>query len=145
MYICMFLLPRKNQVFHILIVRGIVTERSRKAKSVNRTKGQLTHTRKRWIPNTLINIKHLIINSPRGFSRIYNTVWGPLPDCLGCSLQLVKYWVMNDPSVMWMWIWLIDNMRGHFVTSPGILSRPTRSDYLKVRRGLRFFVLIRED
>ena len=35
--------------------------------------------------------KHHIIHSPRGFSGIiYNTGWGTLPDCLRCSLQVVK-------------------------------------------------------
>ena len=37
------------------------------------------------------NCKYLIIHSPQGFSGIiYNTVWGTLPDCLRCSLQVVK-------------------------------------------------------
>ena len=35
--------------------------------------------------------KHHIIHSPRGFSGIiYNTGWGTLPDCLRCSLQVMK-------------------------------------------------------
>ena len=35
--------------------------------------------------------KHHIIHSPHGFSGIiYNTGWGTLPDCLRCSLQVVK-------------------------------------------------------
>ena len=35
--------------------------------------------------------KHHIIHSPQGFSGIiYNTGWGTLPDCLRCSLQVMK-------------------------------------------------------
>ena len=35
--------------------------------------------------------KYLIIHSPQGFSGIiYNTGWGTLPDCLRCSLQVLK-------------------------------------------------------
>ena len=37
------------------------------------------------------NWKYLIIHSPQGFSGIiYNTGWGTLPDCLRCSLQVMK-------------------------------------------------------
>ena len=37
------------------------------------------------------NCKYLIIHSPQGFSGIiYNTGWGTLPDCLRCSLQVMK-------------------------------------------------------
>ena len=37
------------------------------------------------------NCKYLIIHSPQGFSGIiYNTGWGTLPDCLRCSLQVLK-------------------------------------------------------
>ena len=60
----MFLLPTKNRVFHIL-VRAIVTEKPRKAKSVTRTKGQLTHTRERGIPKTLI-ISNISLSTPLG-------------------------------------------------------------------------------
>ena len=35
--------------------------------------------------------KYLIIHSPQSFSGIiYNTGWGILPDCLRCSLQVLK-------------------------------------------------------
>ena len=35
--------------------------------------------------------KYLIIHFPQGFSGIiYNTGWGTLPDCLRCSLQVMK-------------------------------------------------------
>ena len=42
--------------------------------------------------------KYLIIHSPQGFSGIiYNTGWGTLPNCLRCSLQVMKDWVMIPP------------------------------------------------
>ena len=42
--------------------------------------------------------KYHIIHSPQGFSGIiYNTGWGILPDCLTCSLQVMKKWVMMPP------------------------------------------------
>ena len=42
--------------------------------------------------------KYHIIRSPQGFSGIiYNTGWGTLPDCLRCSLQVMKEWVMMPP------------------------------------------------
>ena len=42
--------------------------------------------------------KYLIIHSPQGFSGIIdNTGWGTLPDCLRCSLQVMKEWVMMPP------------------------------------------------
>ena len=42
--------------------------------------------------------KYLIIHSPQGFSGIiYNTGWGTLPDCLRCSLQVMKEW--NDAPI----------------------------------------------
>ena len=45
----------------------------------------------------IVNCKYLII-SPQGFSgMIYNTGWGTLPDCLRCSLQVMKEWVMMPP------------------------------------------------
>ena len=51
---------------------------------------QSTHTGPR-AQNDLCNCKYLIIHSPQGFSGIiYNTGWGTLPDCLRCSLQVVK-------------------------------------------------------
>ena len=41
--------------------------------------------------DVIVNCKYLIIHSPQGFSGIiYNTGWGTLPDCLRCSLQVVK-------------------------------------------------------
>ena len=44
--------------------------------------------------------KYHIIHSPQGFSGIiYKTVWGSLPECLKCSLQVMKEWVMM-PSYM---------------------------------------------
>ena len=42
--------------------------------------------------------KYLSIHSPQGFSGIiYNTGWGTLPDCLRCSLLVMKEWVMMPP------------------------------------------------
>ena len=42
--------------------------------------------------------KYHIIHFPQGFSGIiYNTGWGTLPDCLRCSLQVMKEWVMMPP------------------------------------------------
>ena len=42
--------------------------------------------------------KYLIIHSPKSFSGIiYNTGWGTLPDCLRCSLQVLKERVMMPP------------------------------------------------
>ena len=42
--------------------------------------------------------KYLIIHSPQGFSGIIgNTGWGTLTDCLRCSLQVMKEWVMMPP------------------------------------------------
>ena len=36
-------------------------------------------------------IRYLVIYSPRSFSGIiYHTGWGTLPDCLRCSLQVMK-------------------------------------------------------
>ena len=47
---------------------------------------------------SVVNCKCLIIHSPQGFSEIiYNTGWGTLPDCLRCSLQVVKEWLMIPP------------------------------------------------
>ena len=46
----------------------------------------------------IANCKYLIIHSPQGFPGIiHNTGWGTLPDCLGCSLQVLKEWVMMPP------------------------------------------------
>ena len=49
---------------------------------------------KAWLDDwkeVLVNCKHHIIHSPQGFSGIiYNTDWGTLPDCLRCSLQVMK-------------------------------------------------------
>ena len=87
------------------------------------SKGSLALLRERWFathmnwPVTLVvNIsfrkyarsfvflrykgKYHIIHSPQGFSGIiYNTGWGTLPECLKCSLQVMKEWVMM-PSYM---------------------------------------------
>jgi len=42
----------------------------------------------------IVNCDYFIIHSRQGFSGIiYNTGWGTLPDCLGCSLQ-----IMNEMS-----------------------------------------------
>ena len=44
-------------------------------------------------------IRYLVIHSPQGFSGIiYNTGWGTLPDCLRCSLLVMKGWVMMPPT-----------------------------------------------
>ena len=43
--------------------------------------------------HAIVNVicKYLIIHSPQGFSGIiYNTGRGTLPDCLRCSLQVMK-------------------------------------------------------
>ena len=48
-------------------------------------------------PVALYTCKYLIIHSPQGFSGIiYNTGWGTLPDCLRCSLQVLKEWMMMN-------------------------------------------------
>ena len=42
--------------------------------------------------------KYHIIHSTQRFSGIiYNTGWRTLPDCLRCSLQVMKEWVMMTP------------------------------------------------
>ena len=39
----------------------------------------------------IVNCKYLIMHSNQDFSGIiYNTGWGTLPDCLRCSLQVMK-------------------------------------------------------
>ena len=57
--------------------------------------GVVTHTMVKGLYcgncNCNCNCNYLIIHSPQGFSGIiYNTGWGTLPDCLRCSLQVLK-------------------------------------------------------
>ena len=48
--------------------------------------------------DTKCKCKYHIIHSTQRFSGIiYNTGWRTLPDCLRCSLQVMKEWVMMTP------------------------------------------------
>ena len=66
-----------------------------------------------WMICSIVNCncKYLIIHYPQGFSGIiYNTGWGTLPDCLRCSLQVLKEWVMMPPYMS-----EIDHYTRHYV------------------------------
>ena len=64
--------------------------------------------------NKIVNCKYLIIHSPQVFSGIiYNTGWGTLPDCLGCSLQVLKE--MSDDAPIHECESEIDHYTGHYV------------------------------
>ena len=60
--------------------------------------------------------KYLIIHSPQGFlGIIYNTGWGTLPECLTCSLKVMKEWVVMRDAPIHECESEIDHYTGHYV------------------------------